>query len=272
VSQLAAEQLDVIERAQRVAGAALDELRPRLRAANGRVERQRKDDGTPVSSADHEVDERLGSAIAGAFPDHGVLSEERHTTTPDADWCWIVDPIDGTSNFIAGLPWWCVSVALAYRGEVVLGIVDAPALDARWTAVLGQGTRRDGEVMRVREPIDPRDAELRHVPLMLTTGTAPRARKAGLRLNPRVMGSYALDMVSVAEGVAAGSLAMVPHVWDIAASTLLVTEAGGATVTLQREPLLPLRPGQDYRDRTAIVAAGPTADWVREVLGPLPPR
>lgn len=271
MSQLAPDQHDVVERGRGVVAGVLDDLRPRLRAASGRVARQHKPDGTPVSDADHEADERLGAAIGAAFPDHGVLSEERDTGVPDVEWCWIVDPIDGTSNFLAGLPWWCVSVALAHHGEVVLGIVDAPALDARWTAVHGLGARRDGEVVRARGPLDPRDPDLRHVPLMLTPGTAPRARKAGLRLNPRVMGAYTLDMVSVAEGVAAGSLAMVPHVWDVAASTLLVTEAGGAAVTLRRDPLLPLVRGQDYRDRTAVVAAGPDPGWVRDVLGPLPP-
>ena len=262
---------EVVAQAARVATLALDELRPRLRAASGDVATRRKADGTPVSDADHHADDHLTAAIHEAFPHHGILSEERHTTVPDLEWCWIVDPIDGTSNFIAGLPWWCVSVALARHGEVVLGLVDAPALDARWTAVRGRGAHRDGRRLRVREAVDPRDAAHRHVPLLLTTGTAPRARAAGLRLNPRVMGSYALDLCTVAEGVAAGSLAMVPHVWDVAAAALLVAEAGGATVTLRREPLLPLRTGEDLGGRTAVVGAGPTEAWVREVLGDLPP-
>lgn len=256
---------------QRMIATALDELRPRLQAGSGTVASRNKADGAPVSDADHEVDEHLAAAIAETFPAHGVLSEERRTTVPSAAFCWIVDPIDGTSNFIAGLPWWCVSVALAHHGEVILALVDAPALDARWTAVRGRGAYRDGRRLEVRPPVDPRDERQRHVPLMLTTGTARRARSAGIRLNPRVMGSTALDLCTVAEGVAAGSLAMVPHVWDVAAGGLLVAEAGGVTATLRGEPLLPLVAGEEHRSRSAVVAAGPTTTWVRQVLGDLPP-
>lgn len=262
---------EVVDRAHRVITTAFDELRPRLLAGTGAVASRHKPDGTPVTDADHETDAHLAAVIAEAFPDHGVLSEERTTTVPDTEWCWIIDPIDGTSNFISGLPWWCMSVALAHEGEVVLALVDAPALHARWSAVRGEGARRDGRRLDVREPVDWRDKRQRHVPLMLTTGTARRARRFGIRLNPRVMGSTALDLCTVAEGVAAGSLAMVPHVWDVAAGALLVAEAGGVTVTLQREPLLPLRAGEEHLERSAIVASGPTEGWVREVLGDLPP-
>jgi myo-inositol-1(or 4)-monophosphatase len=262
---------EVTDRALRVLSSALDGLRPGLLAATGAVASQHKADGTPVTDADHETDEHLANVIADAFPAHGVLSEERTTTVPDTEWCWVIDPIDGTSNFIAGLPWWCVSVALAHEGEIVLALVDAPALGARWTAVRGQGAHRNGRRLRVREPVDWRDRRQRHVPLMLTTGTARRARRAGIRLNPRVMGSTALDLCTVAEGVAAGSLAMVPHVWDVAAGALLVAEAGGVTVTLRHEPLLPLRVGDDHLERSAVTASGPTTHWVHEVLGDLPP-
>ena len=262
---------EVTDRALRVLSSALDDLRPGLLAETGTVASRHKSDGTPVTDSDHETDERLASVIADAFPTHGVLSEERTTSVPDTEWCWVIDPIDGTSNFIAGLPWWCVSVALAHEGDIVLALVDAPALDARWTAVRGHGAQRNGRPLRVREPVDWRDRRQRHVPLMLTTGTARRARRAGIRLNPRVMGSTALDLCTVAEGVAAGSLAMVPHVWDVAAGALLVAEAGGVTVTLQGESLLPLRAGDDHLDRSAVTASGPTTRWVHEVLGDLPP-
>lgn len=262
---------EVVELGKGAVVAALDELRPRLQAASGDVAIDHKTDGTPVTAADFEADDVLARAIGEALPDHGVLSEERRTSVPEAEWCWLIDPIDGTSNFIVGLPWWCVSVALAHRGEVVLAVVDAPALDARWIAVRGAGATRDGQPLAVRDPVDSRNRRQRHVPLMLTTGTARRARSAGIRLNPRVMGSTALDLCSVADGVAAGSLAMVPHVWDVAAGGLLVTEAGGVTVTLRGDPLLPLQVGDEHRDRSAVVAAGPSETWVRDVLGHLPP-
>jgi myo-inositol-1(or 4)-monophosphatase len=268
-----AEVADLAAHAGEVVGRALDALRAPLLRATGRVDVTAKSDGTPVTSADLEADERLTEAILGAFPDHGILSEEQRTTAPeDTEWCWVIDPIDGTSNFISGLPYWCVSVALTYLGQPVLAMVDGPPLDARYSAVRGGGTTYNGRPVRVRAPVAPDDATRRHVPLMLTTSTARRARRAGIRLNPRVMGATALDLCLVAEGVAAGSLALIPHVWDVAAGTLLVEEAGGAIVTLDGEALLPLRAGQDYGDRAAVTASGPSAAWVRDVAGRLLPR
>lgn len=262
---------EILERARDHVQGALDELRPLLLGDAGQVSMHDKDDGTPVSSADLAADRRLRGGIHAAFPDHGILSEEERTSVPDDEWVWIIDPIDGTSNFISGLPWWCVSVALAHRGEIVLAAVDAPALGHRYLALRGRGATRDGEPIAVRSELDPHDPANRHVPLLLTLGTAQRAREQRLRLNPRVLGAAALDLCTVAEGTAAGSVAMVPHVWDVAAGSLLVAEAGGQVRTLAREPLLPLKVGDEHADRSAVVAAGPSERWIDEVLAPLPP-
>src|SRR5690606_37854405 len=168
-----------------------------------------------------------------------------------------------TSNFTAGLPYWCISVALAHHGEVVFGVIDAPSLRRRYEATHGEGASRNGRPVRVREAVAWGDASMGHVPVMLTTGTARRARQAGVVLNPRVMGSTALDMAFVAEGVAAASVAVIPHVWDIAAGSLIVREAGGAVVTLDGDDLLPLRVGDDHRATHAPTAAGADAHAVR---------
>jgi myo-inositol-1(or 4)-monophosphatase len=261
-----------VVRALTVLEEALDRLGPSLLAQTGRLDPTAKDDGTPVTAADHEADEVLSGAIRAAFPDHGIVSEEQETVVPGTDWCWIIDPIDGTSNFTAGLPYWCVSVALALEGEVLLGVVDAPPLGHRTVALRGRGTTRSGRPCTVRPPVDWRDGRNRHIPVMLTTGTARRARGAGLRLNPRVMGATALDLAVVAEGVAAASIALIPKVWDVAAGWLLVTEAGGAVETLHGEPLLPLRPGVDAANRSAATAAGPDGAYVQRLsTGLLPP-
>jgi myo-inositol-1(or 4)-monophosphatase len=251
---------------------ALDRLGPSLLAQAGRLDPSAKGDGTPVTAADHEADDVLTGAIRATFPSHGIVSEEQETVVPGTDWCWIIDPIDGTSNFTAGLPYWCVSVALALEGEVILGVVDAPPIRQRMVAIRGRGTTQRGEALNVRPPVDWRDGRNRHIPVMLTTGTARRARGAGLRLNPRVMGATALDLATVASGVAAASIAMIPKVWDIAAGALLVTEAGGAVETLHGEPLLPLKPGVEQASRSAATAAGPDTAYLRRLsAGLLPP-
>ncbi len=283
MSELTEPAQGVVTRAVREIGETLDEIRAWLLAASGDVDVEAKTDGTPVTDADREVDERLAVRLTEAFPDHGVLSEERDTVSPDTEWTWIVDPIDGTSNFICRLPYWCISIALAYQGHPVLGIVDAPVLGRRYIATLGGGTflesrttSLDGTTqqhrrrqLHVREAIDWRNGDNRHVPVMLTTATARAARGAGLRLNPRVMGSTALDLAIVAEGVAAASIAVIPKVWDVAAGVLLVTEAGGAITSLDESPLFPMPPNVEQADRSAVVAAGPDPSYVTEIAGAL---
>ncbi len=260
-------------------GAGLDAVGGWLVQRSGTLAVTEKADGTPVTDADTHVDDRLREHLAAAFPHHGVLSEERGTVAPDTEWTWVIDPVDGTSNYTNGLPYWCISVALLQHGEPVLGVIDAPALGRRYTALVGRGawlqarwTSLDGEQQRsttrpleVRSPVDWRDPTHGHVPVMLTSGTAKRARGAGLALNPRVMGSTALDIALVAEGVAAASIAVEPKVWDIAAGALLVREAGGAVVTIEREPLLPLTRGLEQEGRSAITATGPEVAYVQEL-------
>ena len=258
--------------------AVLDELRGWLLDVSGDMDSSPKSDGTPVTFADREVDRILTERLADRFPGHGVLSEEQQTRAPETEWTWIVDPIDGTSNFTARLPYWCISIALACNGTPVLGIIDAPVLGSRYSATLGGGATVETRTtslagrsdqprrrpLRVRGEVAWWDRRNRHIPVMLTTGTARRARAAGVRLNARVMGSVALDLAAVADGVAAASIAMVPRVWDIAAGSLLVTEAGGSVVTVDGDPLLPMRPGVEQQPRSAVTAAGPNERYTRQ--------
>ena len=262
---------------------ALDEVAGWLLADSGDLEVTAKADGTPVTDADTAVDDHLRARLTSAYPDHGVLSEERGTRSPTTAWTWVIDPIDGTSNYTNRLPYWCISVALLHDGEPVLGVVDAPVLGRRYVAIAGSGaevisrtTSLDGREdhprsrpLRVRPPVAWRDPVNGHIPVMLTTGTARRAQGAGLALNPRVMGSTALDLAMVAEGVAAASVAKVPKVWDIAAGVLLIREAGGVIVTIGGEPLLPLVGDVEQGGRSAVTASGPNEGYVRELAAAL---
>ncbi len=269
--------------ARDVLTAALDEVAGWLLADSGDLEVTVKADGTPVTDADTAVDDHLRARLMDAYPGHGVLSEERGTRSPTTAWTWVIDPIDGTSNFTNRLPYWCISVALLRDGEPVLGVVDAPVLGRRYVAIVGGGaevisrtTSLDGREdhsrsrrLEVRPPVAWRDPVNGHVPVMLTTGTARRAQGAGLALNPRVMGSTALDLAMVAEGVAAASVAKVPKVWDVAAGVLLIREAGGVIVTIGGEPLLPLVGDIEQVGRSAVTASGPDESYVRELAGAL---
>lgn len=259
---------DVVRRAKTLLHDLADELRPDLLGWSGAIDTEMKGDGTPVTAADVEVNERIAAAIVREFPEHAVLSEELDTDFAGADWAWVVDPIDGTSNFTTGVPYWCVSIALAFEGEPILGFVDAPPVGARYLAVSGEGATKNGQPLEVRAAVDVHDPANRHIPLLLSTVTARRARPR-VRLNPRVLGSAALDLCLVAEGVAAAALSMHPKVWDHAAGSVIVAEAGGVYATLDGEPLLPLRAGTEYAGRSATAGAGPDRDYLELLLARL---
>ena len=263
----------VVARARTLLEPLLDEIRAELVPLAGHPDVAFKSDGTPVTPHDRSTDERLTSRLLEAFPDHGAISEEAGHTAPGTDWTWVLDPIDGTSNFIAGLPYWCVSVALCLEGAPVLGVVEAPALARRYAAVAGRGatvTGADGETrLAVSVPVDLRDTTMAHVPGLYSGGAARDLHADGVALNARVMGASALDLAMVAAGTAPVSVALGPHVWDVAAGALLVIEAGGAVLGHGESPLLPLRQGQDYADavvRTAAASDLPLAQAALEAV------
>ncbi|MBY5162796.1 inositol monophosphatase family protein [Salsipaludibacter albus] len=255
----------VVRRAAGVANRAVDDLRSDLLAGAGTSRRHVKRDGSPVTDADRAVDRALVTAFTDAFPDHGVLSEEGDTTWHGAEWTWVVDPIDGTSNYAAGLPWWCVSVGLAHHGEVVWGMVDAPELGRRWEATRGGATTRDGRLVHVAEPVDVSRRVAANHPVAVTQGTI-RRRRRGTFYKARVMGSAALELAMVADGTLLAAYQRVPKAWDVAAGGLLVTEAGGAVVCPDQPSHFPLQPGVDVAGQGVVTAAGPDRAWVQDFV------
>jgi myo-inositol-1(or 4)-monophosphatase len=260
----------VVDRAHAALDRLLDDVRADLAPRAGREPVMMKGDGTPVTPADRATDERLVDGLRAAFPTHGALSEEQDHVATGADWTWVLDPIDGTSNFIAGVPYWCVSVALCLAGAPVLGVVEAPALSRRFHAVAGGGAHVTGDAgtrpMTVRAPVPLRDATSAHVPGLYSGGAARDLAGDGVRLNVRVMGASALDLALVADGVAPLSVAVAPHVWDVAAGALLVHEAGGTVAAAPGDALLPLAPGRDYADRVVQTAAAADSATAEEAL------
>ena len=264
------DDLATVEAAHGLVIDLLYDLRGELLGRTGDIGHDIKRDGTPVTDVDVAVNERVVAAIADRFPDHAVVSEEMETHYAGARWTWVVDPVDGTSNFTAGLPYWCVAVALALDGLPVLAVVDSPPLDLRFEAIRGRGATRNGRPLSVRLPVDLDDQRNRHIPLFLTSGTVRRARPM-VRLNPRVMGSAALDLCHVADGTGAAAISLIPKVWDVAAGSLLVQESGGVLVTLDGPPLLPLEPGTDYAGRSAPVCAAADLAFVERLTARLRP-
>jgi inositol-phosphate phosphatase / L-galactose 1-phosphate phosphatase / histidinol-phosphatase len=109
-----------------------------------------KADASPVTIADREAEAAMRRVIGEAAPDHGILGEEYGPERVDAEWVWVLDPVDGTKAFITGKPSFGTLIALLHRGRPVLGIIDQPILDERWLGVAGRPTTLNGEPIRVR--------------------------------------------------------------------------------------------------------------------------
>ena len=109
-----------------------------------------KSDGSPVTSIDHFVEYLLRTMIAREYPEHGIVGEEHGTLSPDADYVWVLDPIDGTLPFLAGIPVFGTLIALIHRRIPIIGVIDMPATGERWVGCQGKPTTRNGEPVRVR--------------------------------------------------------------------------------------------------------------------------
>jgi inositol-phosphate phosphatase/L-galactose 1-phosphate phosphatase/histidinol-phosphatase len=108
-----------------------------------------KPDESPVTQADREAESRMREAIAGAVPDHGVIGEEHGRERADAEFVWVLDPIDGTKAFISGIPVFGTLIALLRNGRPILGVVDQPVSRERWVGAAGHGATLNGEPVRV---------------------------------------------------------------------------------------------------------------------------
>jgi len=109
-----------------------------------------KPDDTPVTVADREAEAEMRALIEARFPDHGVLGEEHGRTRPEADYVWVIDPIDGTKSFISGVPLFGVLIALTFKGLPVLGVIDQPILRERWLGADGRKTTLNGKPVATR--------------------------------------------------------------------------------------------------------------------------
>ncbi len=109
-----------------------------------------KSDATPVTPVDRQVEIALRAAIEKTYPGHGIIGEEYDDIRTDSDFVWVVDPIDGTMAFVAGLPTFSTLIALTWRGSPILGIMDSPVTAERWTGIDGIGTTCNGQTVHAR--------------------------------------------------------------------------------------------------------------------------
>jgi myo-inositol-1(or 4)-monophosphatase len=185
-----------------------------------------------VTEADEEAERKIMEVIHEAFPDHGMLTEEGGETQGQGNARWIVDPLDGTTNYAHGLPLFCTSIALEKDNEVVLGVVHDPMANETYAAERGAGATLNGEPLEVSSTGELARALLgtsfADRPEELKVGLDVFGRLAGLARGMRRLGSGALDLCYVAAGRLDGCYERGFSAWDVAAGVLIVEEAGGS--------------------------------------------
>lgn len=250
------DQLDILQRAARAGGdvllaafAALDSLHVRSKGPSDFV-----------SEADLDAEAAIRSVLTAALPDAAWRGEESDYARGSSGREWVVDPLDGTTNFLSGIPHFAVSIALREAGETICGVVYQPITNEMFAAVRGAGATRNGAPMRVSSRDRWEQVVLAtgiphhgrgHVPTFLAELDAIAPRVGGVRR----FGSAALDLAWVACGRFDGFWERGLSRWDVAAGNLLVREAGGVVTSID--------PEHDFETGASVVAATP---WLQPQL------
>lgn len=223
-----------LEDALRVASAAADRARHEVMSRFRRVSVETKRDGSPVTEADREAERVIRATLRDAFPDHRILGEEFGAEGGADGPCWVIDPIDGTIAFARGIPLFSTLIALLDDGEPVLGLIDLPGLDERYTAIRGGGCLRNGAPTRVSDESDLSRAIISHGdPFCFARYQRRDVFERMAREIPLLRGyTDAFGHALVLGGGVGAMVDLDLNLWDVAATQLLVPEAGGRCETL----------------------------------------
>ncbi|MGZ8631991.1 MAG: inositol monophosphatase family protein [Actinomycetota bacterium] len=201
------------------------------------LEVRHKADRTVVTLADTSIEAMVREQVAAAFPDDHVLGEEEGGGDRESGRVWIVDPIDATANYARGIPIWATLIALQIDGELVLGLVHAPAIGERYEAVRGAGARMNGRPIAVSRVDRLDEAQVFHAGLEAWSD-AGRGRALGLlSLAPRTRGFGDFwGHTLVARGAGEAMIEPELNIWDYAAFQVVVEEAGGRVTQVDGSP------------------------------------
>ena len=202
-----------------------------------------------VTEIDLAADAKIRALIRRNFPDHHIMTEEAKPFEGDSDYRWIIDPLDGTTNFAHGVPICCVSIGVEYKGEIILGGVFNPMMKERFFAEAGKGAFLNGKRIRVSPCATLIDS------LLVTGFPYDGQEKAGFYLSffkalmekcqgVRRLGAAAIDLAYVACGRFEAFWEFNLQPWDVAAGILLVKEAGGKISNFEGGPFDVIKPAQ----------------------------
>ena len=213
----------------------IDRVAERQRVDFGHMASDLKADGSLITDCDRWSDTTLVEGLAALYPNEGVLSEEGRKLVPATPAYWVVDPLDGTTNFAAGIPYWAISLARFEGGLPVLAVLDVPPLRQRIVARRGGGAWRNGKALS--------PPSLQSHPAgcaSLCSRSIGVLQKLPQRRFPgkiRMLGVASLNLVSVAMGQTVAALEATPKIWDLAAAWLVLTELDCPMQWLARDPV-----------------------------------
>ena len=240
---------DAAEEAARAAGQLLRDNFDRPRRVNVAAAHDIK------LAIDVEAQDLITDSLLKKFPEHALYGEEGIVGDQSSEHQWVVDPLDGTVNYFYGIPHFCVSIALRFKGEIIVGVIYDPVRDEMWRGQKGEKPTLNGKEFRVSERADLAEAVISvglsktgvtiEAGLPLLQEMVHRARKC------RLLGSAALDMAYVACGRFDAYIEQGISLWDVAAGWLLIETAGGS---------VDMRPRKDMKEKYSIIASNGVID------------
>ena len=229
----------------------------------GNISASNKSDGSLITSCDLWSDKTIAEALSIIAPKEGILSEEGVKLVPKTNAYWIVDPLDGTTNFAAGIPYWSISVARFVGGRPQSSFLIIPTLKKKFVAIKGEGVWLNNKKIEVN------NKNQRSECVSLCSRSIKILQKNPSSVFPgkiRLLGVSSLNLTSVAMGQTFGAIESTPKIWDIAAAWLLLDELNCPIEWLQMNPMN-LTADQDLKNTNFPLIAARTKEKI-EVLRP----
>jgi myo-inositol-1(or 4)-monophosphatase len=227
-----------------------------------------KPDNTLVTQADLAADRLITASIYQQYPNDLILSEESNTQSGNAESpIWVIDPLDGTTNFSLGLPIWGVSIARVVDGYPQTAVLYFPMIDELYFAQAGNGAFFNQQELITRRP----------PPTQTTSFFACCSRTSrnyivNLRYKTRILGAATYDLGCVARNAAIASMEVTPKIWDLAAGWLILKEAGGAVDVFQGPKPFPIQPKFDYQSTNYPVIAAADEELLEKIRSSIQKR
>lgn len=218
-----------------------------------------KDDGSLVTQSDRWADAYIKAALEKEFPEFGVLTEESNQILSDREWSWVVDPLDGTTNFARGIPIWGISIGLLHRGTPVFGYVAIPSLRQNIYGWLegddplgnhGKASAFLNSKQIYLTEVAPNPQALNNYFFSACSRSLEKMGRSKFPFKLRMLGVASYNILTVAISSTIGAVEATPKIWDIAAAWAILNAIGAVWIPLEsQKAIFPLQTGHDYSDR-----------------------